>query len=110
MIVTEEQKKESHAFYKEAVDLLAESNASYLLGGVFAVFHYTEVFRDTKDLDVFCKYSEHKGFRCQCRFLKPFTMHLNFWPTLFSYLILSIHIQFFSKKLLNTYCNIPPCR
>jgi hypothetical protein len=59
MIVTEEQKKEAHAFYKEALDLLCESGATFMLGGAFAFFHYTGIFRDTKDLDVFCKPSEY---------------------------------------------------
>src|SRR5687768_8105857 len=58
MISTVEQKKEAHAFYKEAVTLLNESGARYMLGGAFAMFHYTCIYRDTKDLDIFCKYSE----------------------------------------------------
>jgi hypothetical protein len=58
MICTIEQKKEAHAFYKEALELLNQSGAEYMLGGAFAMFHYTCIYRDTKDLDVFCKYSE----------------------------------------------------
>jgi hypothetical protein len=30
-----------------------------MLGGAFAMFHYTGIYRDTKDLDVFCKASEY---------------------------------------------------
>jgi hypothetical protein len=59
MIVTEEQKKEAHAFYKEALTLLNESGAQYMLGGAFALFHHTGIYRDTKDLDVFCKSSDY---------------------------------------------------
>jgi predicted nucleotidyltransferase len=55
---TEEQVIEAHAFYKEALELLNNSGAQYMLGGAFAFFHYTGIFRDTKDLDVFCKWSE----------------------------------------------------
>ena len=53
MIETEEQKLEAMAFYQEAITLLQESGADFLLGGGFATFHYTGMFRDTKDLDVF---------------------------------------------------------
>jgi hypothetical protein len=59
MIETEEQKKEAYAFYKEALELLYESGADFMLGGGFATFHYTGIYRDTKDLDVFCKPSEY---------------------------------------------------
>lgn len=56
---TEEQVIEAHAFYKEALELLNNSGAAYMLGGAFAFFHYTGIFRDTKDLDVFVKASEY---------------------------------------------------
>lgn len=59
MIVTEEQRREAHAFYKEALDHLNESGIPYLLGGAFAMFHYTGIYRDTKDLDIFCKPSDY---------------------------------------------------
>jgi len=74
MIVTEEQKKEAHAFYKEALELLHESGAPFMLGGAFAMFSYTGIYRDTKDLDVFCKPSDYpkimkffaeKGYRTE---------------------------------------------
>ena len=59
MIVTEEQKKEAHAFYKEALELLHESGVEFMLGGAFATFHYTGLYRDTKDLDVFLKSTDY---------------------------------------------------
>lgn len=59
MIVTEEQRKEAHAFYKEALELLQESDASFMLGGAFCMFEYTGIYRDTKDLDIFCKATEY---------------------------------------------------
>jgi hypothetical protein len=55
MIVTEEQKIESQAFYKEALDLLDEAGYPYMLGGAFSLFKHTGIYRDTKDLDIFCK-------------------------------------------------------
>lgn len=74
MIVTEEQKKEAHAFYREALEGLKESGAPYMLGGAFALFHHTGIYRDTKDLDVFCrsadyprilKYFSERGFKTE---------------------------------------------
>lgn len=59
MIVTEEQKKEARAFYKEALDILNESGVPFMLGGAFAMFHHTGIYRDTKDLDIFCKPSDY---------------------------------------------------
>lgn len=59
MIETEQQKKESNLFFVEALELLNASGCRYMLGGAFAMFHYTGIFRNTKDLDIFCKSSEY---------------------------------------------------
>lgn len=59
LITTEEEKREAHAFYKEALVLLHESGAPFMLGGAFAMFHYTGIYRDTKDLDVFLKSTDY---------------------------------------------------
>jgi hypothetical protein len=59
MIVTEHQRKEAHAFYREALELLDESGSNFMLGGAFCMFEYTGIYRDTKDLDIFCKASEY---------------------------------------------------
>src|ERR671912_32644 len=59
MIVTEEQRREAHAFYKEALQLLHQSGSQFMLGGAFAMFEHTGIYRDTKDLDVFCKPSDY---------------------------------------------------
>ncbi|TCZ68292.1 nucleotidyltransferase [Flaviaesturariibacter aridisoli] len=56
--LTEEQRQESKAFYREALELLHETGTQWMLGGAFSMFHYTGIYRDTKDLDVFCKSSE----------------------------------------------------
>src|SRR5690554_82221 len=42
-------------FYKDVIDILLESRYPFLIGGAFALRHYTGIYRDTKDLDVFCK-------------------------------------------------------
>ncbi|WP_240040606.1 MULTISPECIES: nucleotidyltransferase [Chitinophagaceae] len=59
MIVTEEQKLQARAFYEEALEGLAESGAQFMMGGGFALYQYTGIERDMKDLDVFCKPSEY---------------------------------------------------
>ena len=71
---TPEQVNEAHNFYREALEMLNKSGTRYMLGGAFAIFNYTGIFRDTKDLDVFCKSSEYtkilkffgdKGYRIE---------------------------------------------
>lgn len=59
MIETEEQRQEANAFYREALEMLHASGAKFMLGGAFALYTYTGLYRDTKDLDVFCKPSEY---------------------------------------------------
>lgn len=61
MIQTKQQKKESNLFFQEAIQSLNHSGYPYMLGGAFAMFHYTGIFRDTKDLDIFCKSSTLPG-------------------------------------------------
>lgn len=58
---TEKTQESSADFFKEAIGLLNESKVPYMLGGAFAMFNYTGIFRDTKDLDIFCKSSEYTG-------------------------------------------------
>ncbi|HYC83775.1 MAG TPA: nucleotidyltransferase [Chryseosolibacter sp.] len=58
-ILTAENKLEAHSFYKDAILMLQETGSDFMLGGAFATFHYTGVYRNTKDLDVFCKASEY---------------------------------------------------
>lgn len=55
MIVQEKQKKEAHSFYAEALKELNECGAPFMIGGAFALAHYTGIHRDTKDLDIFCR-------------------------------------------------------
>jgi len=59
MIETQEQKEISNAFFKEALELLNSSRSNFMLGGAFAMFNYTGIFRNTKDLDIFCKSNEY---------------------------------------------------
>ncbi|MDX5422971.1 MAG: nucleotidyltransferase family protein [Hymenobacteraceae bacterium] len=59
----------AHDFYRDALSLLTESKADFLVGGGFALRLYTDIMRDTKDLDIFCKSGDYprilKTFREQ---------------------------------------------
>lgn len=48
-------KPDANQFYSEALKLVKESGIDFMLGGGFAVSHYTDIHRDTKDLDIFCR-------------------------------------------------------
>lgn len=75
MIITDEQKRESTAFFKEALEILAESKAAYLIGGAFALFQHTGIYRNTKDLDIFCKHNEYPKI-LKIFMSKGYTVHL----------------------------------
>ncbi|HEY1202459.1 MAG TPA: nucleotidyltransferase [Niastella sp.] len=72
--ITEQENTAALEFYREALQLLEESGARFMLGGAFAIFHHTGIYRNTKDLDVFCpaneypkilKYFGAKGYRTE---------------------------------------------
>ena len=72
--MNEKANTEALEFYREAMQLLQECGASYLIGGAFAIFHHTGIYRDTKDLDIYCTASEYpkilkyfgsKGYRTE---------------------------------------------
>lgn len=46
---------DAEAFYREALACLNRSGVPFLLGGAYALAHYTGVIRRTKDLDVFIR-------------------------------------------------------
>ena len=47
--------QKAHDFYREALGVLAQSKIEFLVGGGFALRLYTDIMRDTKDLDIFCR-------------------------------------------------------
>lgn len=59
MITTEEEKIQAKDFYVGVLQILREKEINFMLGGGFAMYHYTGIERDTKDLDIFCKPSEY---------------------------------------------------
>jgi hypothetical protein len=56
---TEEFKQAANNFYTEALQMLSINNIQYLIGGAFALRQHAGIFRETKDLDVFCKAGEY---------------------------------------------------
>jgi len=51
--------QEAHQFYKDVLTLLHKNGLPFMVGGGFAMHHYTGIVRDTKDLDIFCKPGEY---------------------------------------------------
>jgi hypothetical protein len=67
----------SDDFYKQAITLANKSQIPYLIGGAFAYYRYTGIYRDTKDLDLFVKpddclpllqFYADQGFRTELTF------------------------------------------
>jgi hypothetical protein len=46
---------ETEAFYRRALDTLARAGVPFLLGGAFALEHYTGITRNTHDIDAFVR-------------------------------------------------------
>ncbi|MEJ5964037.1 nucleotidyltransferase [Pedobacter immunditicola] len=59
MATSEEEKLKTTAFYTEVLKVLQQNGLNFMLGGGFAMYHYTGIERDIKDLDIFCKASEY---------------------------------------------------
>jgi hypothetical protein len=64
----------SRAFYRRVLDELSRAKIAFLVGGAFALEHYTGIWRFTKDLDIFMrrrniqaalKLLERSGFQVQ---------------------------------------------
>lgn len=45
---------ESETFFTAALGALRRGNVPFMIGGAYAMRAYAGIFRDTKDLDVFC--------------------------------------------------------
>jgi hypothetical protein len=50
-----EMNKERRNFYRAAIEALQGADVPFLIGGAYALKHYTGIARDTKDLDVFVR-------------------------------------------------------
>lgn len=47
------------SFYLQVLETLQLHSLNFMLGGGVAMYHYTGIERDIKDLDIFCKVSEY---------------------------------------------------
>ena len=47
------------AFYRHVLRTLREADAPFLVGGAFALRHYTDIDRDTKDFDIFVRREDY---------------------------------------------------
>lgn len=54
-----EQTHEAGAFYRKILSVLQESGIEFMVGGSFAVFAYTDTFRQTKDMDIYCRPADY---------------------------------------------------
>jgi predicted nucleotidyltransferase len=46
-------------FYHHVLETLHNESVNFMIGGGFAMLHYTGILRDKKDLDIFCKASQY---------------------------------------------------
>jgi hypothetical protein len=56
---TKKPETRAEKFYQESITLLKKSKIPFLIGGTFAVVAYTDIERETKDVDFFCKASDY---------------------------------------------------
>jgi len=54
MTENEQANKAAH-FYNQILSVLEDSDIEFMIGGSFAVFSYTETYRKTKDMDIYCR-------------------------------------------------------
>lgn len=59
MTKEEIRKKSANEYYSEILHLLKEKEFKFLIGGAFALHHNTGIYRDTKDIDLFCSAGEY---------------------------------------------------
>jgi len=76
-VVFDELEPRTSRFYINALAVLAEAEVPYLLGGAYALAHYTGIARHTKDLDLFVRPADapraldvlsHTGYRTEMTF------------------------------------------
>lgn len=59
MGLNRQPKTAEEKFYNRVLQLITESGIPFLLAGTYAVRHYVEIERPTKDLDIFCKAGDY---------------------------------------------------
>jgi predicted nucleotidyltransferase len=103
MIHIETEKQIAHDFYRDALKLLNEDGLQYLIGGAFALRNYTGIYRDTKDLDLFCKAGDYP------KILKLFALNgLKTEVTDSRWLAKAFRDDYFIDLIFNTVNNLCP--
>ena len=51
---------QAEEFYVSSLELLQGSDVAFLIGGAYAMREYADIYRDTKDLDLFCKPGDYQ--------------------------------------------------
>src|SRR5438045_3381964 len=54
-ISLEQSAPDTFGFYRDAIEIMQASGVPFLLGGAYALDHYTGITRHTKDLDLFLR-------------------------------------------------------
>lgn len=47
------------SFYAKILEILSKANIPFLIGGTYAIREYTQIQRETKDIDIFCKAGDY---------------------------------------------------
>lgn len=50
---------QANHFYEAILAHLYESGIEFMIGGAFAVFHYSGIFRMTNDMDIYCRSTDY---------------------------------------------------
>src|ERR1700759_3251462 len=50
---------DAHDFYRDTIETLSQAGMPYLVGGGYALRHYTGLLRDPKDFDIFVRREEY---------------------------------------------------
>lgn len=58
-LVATTDRAEAEKFYAEALRCLQATGVPFLVGGAYAMRAYADIYRDTKDLDIFAKASDY---------------------------------------------------
>lgn len=58
-IINPKAVRSAENFYRNVLTLLAKHNLPVMIGGTYAVSHYTGIKRPTKDLDLHCKTGDY---------------------------------------------------
>lgn len=56
---TSKTNQKRNQFYRDVLEVITEKNVPFMIAGAYALRHHTQIFRDTKDLDLFCKAGDY---------------------------------------------------